>query len=147
MADDEGPAKLARAAMSAVEAGRRGDWLDCFADDARVEDPVGHLPPIVGRDSLAAFWDGAISALSSTRFEVSRQWEAGNEAMLIATVTVVAASGSTATYDGTFNYRTDDGVIVSLRAFWDLPAVIAALTGDSGSSAEQPAEGLDPSPA
>lgn len=142
MAGDGGPAKLARAAMSAVEAGRREDWLGCFADDARVEDPVGHLPPIVGRDSLAGFWDGAISTLSSTRFEVGRQWEVGSEAMLIATVTVVAASGSTATYDGAFNYRTNEnGAIASLRAFWDLPAVIAALTGGSDSLDDRPAEG------
>ncbi len=142
MAGDNGPAAVARAAMSAVEAGRREDWLGRFADDARVEDPVGHLPPIVGRDALAAFWDGAISALSSTRFEVRQQWEAGNEAMLIATVTVVAASGSTATYDGTFNYRTDDdGTIVSLRAFWDLPAVIAALTHAPDSPEDQPGTG------
>src|SRR5690606_25031991 len=105
-------------------------------------DPVGHLPPIVGHDALAAFWDGAIASLGSTRFEVSRQWEVGNEAMLIATVTVVAAGGSTATYEGTFNYRTDDaGAIASLRAFWDLPAVIAALTDGSDPSEAQPAQG------
>jgi ketosteroid isomerase-like protein len=130
MVRHEGPAALARAAMRAVEAGRREDWLSRFAADVRVEDPVGHLPPIAGRDSLAAFWDGAISALRSTRFEVSRQWEAGDEAMLIATVHVVAADGASATYEGAFNYEVDaDGAIVFLRAFWDLPAVAAALAG------------------
>lgn len=130
MGEREGPTAVARAAMRAVEEGRREDWLGCFAADARVEDPVGHLPPMLGRDALAAFWDGAISALSSTRFEVGRAWEAGDEAMLLATVRLAAANGAVAVYEGAFNYRIDaDGAIVSLRAFWDLPAVAAALTG------------------
>ena len=130
MSEREGPAAVARAAMRAVEEGRRDDWLARFAADARVEDPVGHLPPMVGRDALAAFWDGAISALASTSFEVRREWEAGDEAMLLATVRLLAANGASADYEGTFNYRLDgDGAIVSLRAFWDLPAVAAALTG------------------
>lgn len=130
MGEHEGPVAVARAAMRAVEEGRRDDWLGRFAADARVEDPVGHLPPMVGREALAAFWDGAISALSSTRFEVGRAWEAGDEAMLLATVRLVAANGAAAVYDGAFNYRIGaDGAIVSLRAFWDLPAVAAALSG------------------
>ena len=130
MGDPDGPAAAARAAMRAVEEGRRDDWLAAFAADARVEDPVGHLPPMVGRDALAAFWDGAISALSSTHFEVGRAWEAGDEAMLLATVRLVAANGAVAVYEGAFDYRIDaDGAIVSLRAFWDLPAVAAALSG------------------
>lgn len=129
MDDHQGPAAVARAAMRAVEAGRREDWLGRFAADARVEDPVGHLPPIVGRDSLAAFWDGAISGLISTRFDVSREWEVADEAMLVATVSVVGPSGASVSYEGAFNYTVDaDGAIASLRAFWDLPAVAAALT-------------------
>ncbi len=130
MGEHEGPVAVARAAMRAVEGGRRDDWLGRFAADARVEDPVGHLPPMVGREALAAFWDGAISALASTSFEVGRAWEAGDEAMLLASVRLVAANGATAAYEGAFNYRIGaDGAIVSLRAFWDLPAVAAALTG------------------
>jgi ketosteroid isomerase-like protein len=41
---------------------------------------------------------------------------------------VVAGNGVEVSYDGTFNYAIDeDGRIASLRAFWDLPAVAAAL--------------------
>src|SRR5690349_20348085 len=36
--------------------GRRDDWLDCFADDAVQEDPVG-APVNVGREALARFFD------------------------------------------------------------------------------------------
>lgn len=126
--EETGPGRVARAAMSAVQAGDRAAWLRLFADDSRVEDPVGHLPAIVGREALAEFWDQAIGPLTSVEFEVSRQWEAGAEAMLLATVTVVSPTGAQVGYDGAFNYAFDEeGRIASLRAFWDLPQVAASL--------------------
>jgi steroid Delta-isomerase len=129
MSESTGPAGVARAAMAAVQAGDRDIWLGLFADDARVEDPVGHLPALAGREALAQFWDQAIEPLGSVRFEVGREWEAGTEAMLLATVTVVAPNGVEVAYDGTFNYTLDaSGRIASLRAFWDLPAVASAMT-------------------
>ena len=129
MSDRSSPAKMARGAMAAVQEGQRDAWLDHFAEDARVEDPVGHFPPIEGREGLAQFWDQVIATLTSTRFEVSRTWETADEALLLATVTVVATEGAGTSYDGAFNYRLgEDGLISSLRAFWDLPAVAAALS-------------------
>ncbi len=113
--------------MAAVEGGRRDEWLGLFAEDARVEDPVGHVPEMRGRESLASFWDNGIAPLASVRFEVTREWQAGAEAMLLATVTIATADGREASYDGAFNYATQEGTIASLRAFWDLPAVGAAL--------------------
>jgi limonene-1,2-epoxide hydrolase len=120
---------VAREAMDAVQEKRRGDWLALFAEDARVEDPVGHLPAISGTAALAQFWDQAIAALSSVEFDVTRQWAAGAETMLLATVSVVGGNGVKVSYDGTFNYAVDEaGRIASLRAFWDLPAVVAAFS-------------------
>lgn len=122
-------AAVARKAMAAVETKRREDWLGLFADNARVEDPVGHLPEIVGRAALAQFWDQAIASLGSVDFEVTRQWDGGDEAMLLATVSIAGANGVEVSYDGTFNYALDEtGKISSLRAFWDLPAVVAAFS-------------------
>jgi ketosteroid isomerase-like protein len=133
---EQSAVEVARRAMTAVEDGRRQEWLDCFAEDARVEDPVGHLPPLAGREALGGFWDNVISALSSTRFEVSHRWEAGSEALLLASVTIATPSGASASYDGAFNYLLgEDGRIASLRAFWDLPAVAASL----GAGEAQPA--------
>ena len=40
----------------AMNEGRRDDWLDCFADDAVQEDPVG-APVNVGREALGRFFD------------------------------------------------------------------------------------------
>ena len=41
---------------TAMNAGDRETWLDCFADDAIQEDPVG-TPPNVGREAIGAFFD------------------------------------------------------------------------------------------
>lgn len=128
MEDRNEAANVGRAAMAAVQAGQRDTWLGLFSADTRVEDPVGHLPAIVGREALARFWDAGIAPLKSVEFDVTRVWEAGPEAMLLATVTVVAANDVEVSYDGSFNYAIDaDGRITSLRAFWDLPAVATAF--------------------
>ena len=37
----------------------REAWLDCFADDARQEDPVG-TPPNVGREGIGRFFDAIV---------------------------------------------------------------------------------------
>ena len=128
MSELERPGTIARAAMAAVQDGRREVWLGLFAEATRVEDPVGHVPPIESRSELAGFWDSAIAPLASVAFEVTREWETSDEAMLLANVTIATATGAGVTYDGAFNYTLDDdGKIVLLRAFWDLPAVGAAL--------------------
>ena len=122
-------AAVARNAMAAVEEKRREDWLGLFAEDSRVEDPVGHLPEVIGNSALAQFWDQAIASLASVKFEVTRQWEAGPEAMLLATVSILGPNEMQVSYDGTFNYILDEtGKISSLRAFWDLLAVVAAFS-------------------
>ena len=41
---------------AAMNERRRDDWLDCFANDAVQEDPVG-APVNTGRAALAAFFD------------------------------------------------------------------------------------------
>lgn len=41
---------------TAMNTGEREAWLDCFADDAYREDPVG-TPPAVGREALGAAFD------------------------------------------------------------------------------------------
>jgi steroid delta-isomerase len=42
--------------MARFTANDREGWLDLFADDAWIEDPVG-TPRRTGRDEIGAFWD------------------------------------------------------------------------------------------
>ncbi len=116
--------------MTAVEQGERDTWLGLFASDAVLEDPVGHVPARRGAEQIAEFWDQGIGVLEQVRFEVTRVHDAPREALLVADVSIRAPGGATAGYDAAIHYVLDDaGAIVSLRAFWDLPAVMAQFAG------------------
>jgi len=119
---------VARRAMGAVERGAREEWLGLFADDATVEDPVGGAPGRHGAAAIAEFWDTGIALLDGVQFDVRRVHEAHGEALVLADVAIRAPGGARARYDAAIHYRLDEaGGIASLRAFWDLPAVMAQL--------------------
>lgn len=123
------PSETAIRAMTAVENGERDAWLGLFAADAVLEDPVGHAPARRGAEQIAAFWDDGIAVLEQVRFTVTRVHDAPHEALLLAGVSIRAPGGATAGYEAALHYVLDDttGAIASLRAFWDLPAVMAQL--------------------
>ncbi len=56
MAETDQVRALLERYCAAMNERRREDWLDCFADDAVQEDPVGS-PPNVGRDAIGRFFD------------------------------------------------------------------------------------------
>ena len=127
------PAQVATTAMRLVQDGERNAWLGLFAPDALLEDPVGHTPPRRGADALAAFWDTAVAPLDDLRFDLRRVHEAPREAVALVDVAVRAPGGATATYDAAIHYTLDErGAIRSLRAFWDLPAVLTQLADVAG---------------
>ena len=127
---DEFPPHPARDAslksMTAVEAGDREAWLDLFADDAVVQDPVGvsALDPTGlghrGRDAIGAFFDNVIGP-NEVRFTLRESWEADDEVANVGRITTTMADGLVVHTDGVFTYRVDDeGKVVSLRAHWSV---------------------------
>jgi steroid delta-isomerase len=56
MANKEQVRALLERYCAAMNDGRREDWLDCFADDAVQEDPVGTAPN-EGREAIGRFFD------------------------------------------------------------------------------------------
>ncbi len=126
----ENAGDVARRAMSAVERGARDDWVGLFAQDASLEDPVDGGPGRSGRADIADFWDTGIAMFDTVRFDVQRMHDAPGEALVVADV-VVTASGTRAHYDAAVHYCLNaQGEIASLRAFWDLPAMLAQLAGE-----------------
>ncbi|MCU1451726.1 MAG: ketosteroid isomerase [Acidimicrobiales bacterium] len=116
---------MAVRSMGAVEAGDRESWLELYADDAVVEDPIGPSPfdpdgkGHRGKAALAAFWDNVISQ-APVRFAIRESYAAGNECANVGTVTIHLADGSRAVVEGVYTYRIDDGGrVASLRAFWE----------------------------
>ncbi len=122
--------ELGRASMAAVESGNRQAWLDLFADDAVVEDPIGPSafdPEGKGHrgiEAIAAFYDTVIAANESIRFTIRQSFLCGEEAANVGVIRITFAGGTAVEVDGVYIYRrSPDDKIASLRAFWEPDAV------------------------
>jgi len=116
---------------AAAMAHDKAAWLELFADDAIVEDPIGksHFDPEGaghrGKEAIAAFWDKAI-APSTLRFHFDKTYICGDEEANVGHIEITAA-GYRVIAEGVFTYRTDDqGKIVALRAFWEVDKATAS---------------------
>lgn len=114
--------------MEAVEAGDRAAWLDLFADDAVVQDPVGPSPfdpeglGHRGKEAIAAFYDTVVGPNESVTFTIEKSYAAGNEVANVGTIaTTLPGGGGTVFTDLVINYQVgDDGKVTALRAFWEM---------------------------
>lgn len=122
-----GARELSRRSMAAVEAKDRAAWLDLFADDAVVEDPIGRSPfdpegrGHRGREGIGAFFDSVIAPHERVQFEIDDSFECGDEVANVGTIsTTLAGGGHVAVVRGVYTYRTDGaGKLAALRAFWE----------------------------
>lgn len=129
------PARTAsRRSMDAVCRGAKEEWLALFARDGVVEDPVGTsmFDPAGaghrGRAAIAAFWDMAIANVERFEFTVRDSFAAGDEVANVGTITAFLPGGSRVDTEGVFVYRVDeDGLIRSMRAFWETERALATL--------------------
>ena len=131
---DEHPARAAsRRSMQAVQAKTKEAWLDLFADDALIEDPVGVSPLDPegtghrGRAAIGAFWDAHIVP-NRIAFDIRDSYAAGSEVANVGRIVTTMPNGMQAVAEGVFVYRVNDaGKLVSLRAFWEFERMMATL--------------------
>ena len=131
----EHPARIAgKLSMSAAERKAKDEWLALYADDAKIEDPVGPSPMDpegnghAGKAAIAAFWDNNI-ANTELKFEIKDSFACGQEAANVGAIKLSFPNGATALCEGVFKYRVnDEGKIISLRAFWELDRMMATMT-------------------
>lgn len=128
----EHPARLAaRRSMEAVHRKDKQAWLDNFAPEAIVEDPVGpsgfdpegrgHR----GRAAIEAFWERWIGP-NRVLFDMRESYAGGMEVANVGTITTVLPNGAAMVVNGVFTYRVDaSGKVVALRAFWEPPRLKA----------------------
>lgn len=129
------PARTAsRRSMDAVSRGAKEEWLALFAEDGVVEDPVGKSMFDAegnghrGRAAIGAFWDMTIANVERFEFVMRDSFAAGNEVANVGTITAFLPGGSRVDTDGVFVYRVDDdGLIRSMRAFWETERAMATL--------------------
>lgn len=133
--DGDHPARAASLrSMRAVARKAKDEWLALFAPDGVVEDPVG--PSFFdeegrghhGPDGIAAFWDKAIAPVERFQFTMRDSFAAGSESANVGTITTFLPGGMRVDTDGVFVYRVrEDGLIQSMRAFWEVDRAVATL--------------------
>ena len=125
-ADSVHPARLA--SWRSADAVLRGDkqaWLDNFADDAIVEDPIGKsiIDPagegFRGKEAIEKFWDKNIANMRPM-FSLQHSICCGNECANIGTLTIQFANGMVTQLYGVYTYRVNEaGKVVALRTYWE----------------------------
>lgn len=113
---------LVQASPAAVARRDRAGWLELFAADATIEDPVG-AATYRGRERLSAFWDAFIAPQVSITFVPHREFVSDTLVARQVTIeTVTVADAPALAVEALLEYRVQGDRIGSLRAFWD-PAV------------------------
>ena len=126
MSEQEHPARRAGLlSQKYASEGNRDAWLDLWAEEGVLADPVGPSPldPIgdghQGKAAVTSFYDNMISKVKVS-FDYPRSYACANECAFIGTVYSQLPDGSEKSSEGVFLYNVDDkGKILSLRAFWE----------------------------
>jgi ketosteroid isomerase-like protein len=118
---------------AAVHARDRDAWLDLFADDALVQDPIGPSPfdpegkGHRGKEAIAAFYDTVIAPSEAIDFEIDQSYlcGGGDEVADVGIIrTTIAGSTHQAVVHVVMTYRSDGaGKIAALRAYWEFDAL------------------------
>jgi steroid delta-isomerase len=126
--DSEHPAR--RAAWRSMDAVARGDkqaWVDNFADDAIVQDPVGKsmIDPtgegFRGKAEIESFWDKNI-AKARPMFSLQDSICCGSECANIGTLTIQFENGMVSQLYGVFKYTVnEEGKVAALQTYWEAP--------------------------
>ncbi|EUA51886.1 putative ketosteroid isomerase-like protein [Mycobacterium xenopi 3993] len=127
----EHPAHAAgRRSREAVQAKDKQAWLEVFADDAIVEDPIGHrLSTLKARGTgqgsdLGVLGQGDRPA-DKIEFNFRDTFQCGNEEANVGNI-VITMGEHQITAEGVFTYKVDDdGKLVALRAYWEMDRAAA----------------------
>lgn len=117
-----------------VVAGNKAAWLELFADDAVVEDPVGVSPldPTGlghrGREAISAFWDQVIGP-GNIQFNILSSHPAGDQcANVVDLVNTLADDVQIETRMVVVYTANDEGRLTSLKAYWEYSKVEEQLS-------------------
>jgi steroid Delta-isomerase len=130
---------MAQRSMDAVGRGAKAEWLELYADDAVIEDPVG--PSMFdpegrghhGRAGLGSFWDLTIAPIERFRFVVHDSFANGDSCANIATFTTTLEDGSEADTEIVTVYKlAADGKVASMRAYWEFERTVASMRPGPG---------------
>ncbi len=116
--------------MRNVKARNRAGWLELFADDAIVQDPVGVSPfdpdglGHRGKEAIGAFWD-AVIAPNGGIFRIRESYPCADECANVITLGSTLPNGKQFDVNFVAVYRANEaGKIVSLKAYWQFDKVM-----------------------
>jgi ketosteroid isomerase-like protein len=123
--------ELGLRSRAAVHAKDRDGWLDLFADDALVQDPIGPSPfdpegnGHRGKEAIAAFYDNVIAPSEAIDFEINESYLAGDEVADVGVIRTTIAGGThQAVVRVVMTYRSNGAnKIAALRAYWEFDAL------------------------
>lgn len=123
--------ELGARSRAAVHARDRDGWLDLFADDALVQDPIGPSPfdpegkGHRGKEAIAAFYDSVIAPSEAIDFEINQSYLAGDEVADVGIIRTTIAGGThQAVVHVVMTYRSNGAnKIAALRAYWEFDAL------------------------
>src|SRR5450432_2740360 len=100
MAEEITARELGIRSRAAVHARDRDRWLDLFAPDAVVQDPIGPSPfdpdgkGHRGRKAIAAFYDTVIAPSERITFEIEHSYLCGDEVADVGVIRTTLAGGT-----------------------------------------------------
>jgi len=120
--------KLSLRSLELVKARARDAWLELFADDAVVEDPVGVSPfdpsgkGHRGKAAITAFYDRIIANAGALEYTIHASYPCGDECANVWTARFTRPDGAVAETPMVTIYKVNPqgDKLMSLRAFWDV---------------------------
>jgi steroid Delta-isomerase len=119
MASPEQVQAAVEAYVAAYQENDRDAFLDVFATDGVIVDPVGTLPH-AGREARGAFWDTVHQLTERMTFDVKDVVVCGDEAAMVFRIHAGAADAGIVLDAVDIFEVDDDGKIASMRAYWDM---------------------------
>jgi steroid delta-isomerase len=131
----DNPARRAsQRSYAAVSTGVLENWLQVYAEDAVIEDPVGPswFDPEGkghhGRAGISAFWEKAIAPIERFTFTIHDSHANGNSCANVGTITTRFHDGTVVDTDLVMVYTVnDDGLVSSMRAYWEAERAMATM--------------------
>ena len=122
----------AQRSIDAVRAKDKEAWVNNFADDGCIEDPVGKSPLDPsgnghrGKAAIAAFWDMCI-ATGNVDFRIRESYPVSDIACANVGAILNKMGNMAIEAHGVFIYHVNaEGKVTNLRAYWDFDSTMAA---------------------
>ncbi len=104
-------------------------WVATFAENGMTHDPVG-TPPHQGHAAIRQFFLGIAGAFEQVGLTEEQVFIAGNEAAVKWIGRGVGKNGRQVTFEGIDVIEVNEaGKIQTVRAYWNLAAMLAQLQG------------------